>query len=114
MRCFGVVALMSAFFSLQYTKYYEAVPSHDRAVTEATMVLHVFFRSHSWPAGSRGLRCFGHTKNVTSLRPLKMEYSVPLDTTVDSGPIPTARLKTSANVGHKAALSDGTSLRIWT
>ncbi len=115
--CFGV----GGFFSTVY----KAVPSRDRTVTETTRVLLALFRSHlvGCVLSVTLSRVVSVTsKTVTSLHALKMADSVPLDTAVDSVPIPIARQKMGANGGHKATLSDdvkssslhSTSVRIWT
>jgi hypothetical protein len=104
---------------------YNAVPSRDRAVTETTSVLHALFRSHlvGCVVSVTLSRVVSVTsKTVTSLHALKMADSVPLDTAVDSVPIPIACQKMGAKGGHKATLSDdvkssslhSTSVRIWT
>jgi hypothetical protein len=107
--CFGV----GVFFSTVY----KAVPSRDRTVTETTRVLLALFRSHFKLGGSRCFghtlsRCFGHQKNVTSLHPLKMADSVPLDAAVFSVPIPIARQKTVLKGVPKAVLSDDVKLKL--
>ncbi len=83
----GVVGV-GGFFSTVY----KAVPSRDRIVTETTCFA-LTLRCHTFS------RCF-------SLHALKMVDSVPLDTAVDSVPIPIARQKMGAKGGHKATLSD--------
>ncbi len=57
-------------------------------------------------------RCFGETKTVTSLHPLKMADSVPLDTAVDVVPTPGVRLKNVPKGVPKAVLSDDVKLKL--
>ena len=104
-RCFGVLVLVSTVFPLQCTKPCQVV-TRDRAVTETTIVLHTF-RSHL--VGCVVSVTFSSVvsvthKTVTSPRPLKMADSMPLDTAVESVPIPIARQKTGAKGDHKAAV----------
>ena len=86
---------------------YKAVPCRDRAVTETTSFLHALFRSHlvGCVVSVTLSRIVSVTsKSVTSLHALKMADSVPLDTAVDSVPIPIARQKMGAKGGHTATL----------
>ncbi len=94
---------------------YKAVLCRDRAVTETTSFLHALFRSHlvGCVVSVTFSRVVSVTdKTVTSLHALKLADSVPLDTAVDSVPIPIARQKTDQKGGPKAVLTDDVKLKL--